>query len=393
MSVTRLRLLALLTLVVGGLTAVPIALAASATVAVARHAGDRSALTLSGARRRALSREHVSIGVTRPATHSGSNVSFPQTSGGWNFSTATGTLSYTGIARLRDGKRSAPLRRLSFTRTAKGKSSVTATSSTHRFTLFNLTGRARIQRQGSRETISGLTAHLTAQAARVLNADLRHKVVTKNENMGAFTITVTNTSGTGTSHNGASAASASPSSPGVQLVVTHALYDTLSQSGLAPTPFAPASGGLPAPAGTTTVPDADGTAITLPAASGSSATAGFNDGTLTGTIPLDGGIQLGSGTGSATLSNPELTLGTGTEGSSLSFSVNGGPQVKLFDIDTSDLEKSTTSNGDLSLSGLTATLSSQGASTINQLAGKQIVHPQETVGGLTVIVPSSSTGS
>jgi hypothetical protein len=176
-------------------------------------------------------------------------------------------------------------------------------------------------------------------------------------------------------------------------MVAHTLEQTLSQNGLAPVPILPASGGLPAPAGTTTVPGADGTSLTLPAAIGAGASASFNAGTLTGTVPLTGGIQLGRGTGSVSLTNPVLTLGTGTEGSALSFSVNGGPEVKLFDIDTSALEKSALGNGGISLTGLTATLSKEAASTINKLAGKQIVKPAQSVGGLTVIVPAPPTTS
>jgi hypothetical protein len=384
------RLLTSLGVAALALTLVPAALAASASVAVGKHSGDRSALTLSNARKRALSREHVVLQVSRPASRPGSHIYFPQASGKWNFTAATGTLTYSGTVRLRDGKRSFSLNRFTFTRTAKA-SSVTASSGKHRFTLFTLTGRVRVAKKGTSETINGLTAHLTARGAQLLNAALRRKVATKKEGMGSFVVTVTNTTGTGTSQSGSPAHPTANANPGVQLQFAHAIDATLSQNGLGPVAIAPASGGLPGPVGSTTLPGADGTSLTLPAAAGSSGSASFNDGTLTGTIPLTGGIQLGSGTGSVALTNPVLTLGTGTEGSSLGFSVNGGPEVKLFDIDTSTLEQSATSNGGISLSGLTASLSQQGALTINQLAGKNIVKPSETVGGLTVIVPSSTS--
>jgi hypothetical protein len=392
MHVTKLdsKFVAVAAGLVVGLVAPAPALAASATVAVGSHSGDRSALTLSNARRRALSKQHVRIQVTRPASHPGSHLYFPQAAGRWNFANATGTLNYSGTVRLRDGKRSFVLSGLSFTRGSKGKSSVGAKSGRRKLTLFTLTGRARIHKKGISETINGLSAHLTAQAARLLNAALRHKVGAKNENLGSFVVTVSNVTRAGSNGLGGLPGSSASPTPGVQLSMAHALEQTLSQNGLAPVPIAPASGGLPAPAGTKTIPGADGTSLTLPAAAGASASGSFNDGTLTGTIPLAGGLQLGQGTGSLSLTNPVLTLGTGSEGSSLSFSVNGGPGVKLFDIDTSALEGSATSNGGLSLRGLTATLSSQGASTINQLAGKQIVQPKETVGGLTVVVPTSS---
>jgi hypothetical protein len=390
----RLQLLISLGLAVVGLTA-PTALAASATVAVGKHSGDRSALTLSSARRRAFSQRHVSIQVTRPATRPGSHIYFPQASGRWNFATAAGSLTYSGSVRMRDGQRSFSLNRFIFTRGPKGKSWVTAVSGKRKFTVFALTGRARVVKHGAQETINGLGAHLTAQAARLLNAALRQAVASRNESMGSFVVTVTDTAGTARSGSPArpTGSSGAAETPGVQVEFAHAIDATLSQNGLAPVAIAPASGGLPGPAGSTTIPDADGSSITLPAATGSDASTSFNDGTLTGTIPLTGGIQLGQGTGSVSLTNPVLTLGTGTEGSSLSFSVNGGPEAKLFDIDTSTLEQSTTSNGELSLTGLTATLSSQGAESINRLAGKTIVRPAQTVGNLTVIVPSSSTTS
>lgn len=386
----KLRIFVFLSLATLGLATAP-ALAANGSVRVGKYSGDRSALTFSRSRMSALSRGHVLIKVTRPATHPGSRLYFPQASGTWNFGSATGSLAYSGSARLQSSRRSFPLTKLVFTRTAKGKGSVTAASGKRKFNLFTLTGRARVQKQGNRETITGLSAHLTKRAAQLLNAGLHRRVVTTNENMGSFVVTVTNTTKGALGTLGAPAYPAA--TPGARLQVSHVIDDALTQNGLAPLPIAPASGGLPAPVGTTTIPGADGTSLTLPAATGSSATASFNDGTLTGSIPLSGGIQLGTGTGSVSLTNPVLTLGTGTEGSGLSFSVNGGPEVKLLDIDTSALEQSATSNGDLSLSGLTAALSSQGAATINQLAGKQIVAPSQTVGGLTVIVPSPSSSS
>jgi hypothetical protein len=40
------------------------------------------------------------------------------------------------------------------------------------------------------------------------------------------------------------------------------------------------------------------------------------------------------------------------------------------------------------LTGLIATVSRQGAATLNALAGKDIVTPAEAAGGLTVITPA-----
>ena len=154
----------------------------------------------------------------------------------------------------------------------------------------------------------------------------------------------------------------------------------------------PASNGLPAPLGTTTIPGVDGSSVSLPL-NGSTAGGSFDQGTLTGTIPLSGGLQLDNGAVSASLTNPELTLGTGTEGSGLSFSLNGGPELKLFDIDTSQLEQAATPNGGLDLSGLLATLSSEGASTLNTILGQNVFTTGQPVGGISVVLPAAASGS
>jgi hypothetical protein len=150
--------------------------------------------------------------------------------------------------------------------------------------------------------------------------------------------------------------------------------------------------GLPAPLGTTTIPGADGSSVTLPL-NGSTAGGSFDQGTLTGTIPLSGGLQLDNGNLSVSVTNPELTLGTGTEGSSLSFDMNGGPEVKLFDIDTSQLEQAATPDGTLDLNGLLATLSSEGASSLNTMLGANAFTTGEPVGGVSVILPAAAAGS
>lgn len=360
------------------------ATAASASVKVGKHSGDHATLSLSGARKKALKREHVSVQVVRPA----SKYQFPQASGSWNFSKSSGTLNYSGAFRFHDGKRSVSITKLSFVRTAKGKDSVTGYIAGHKVTLFTLSGRAKIKKQGTRVTISGMTANLTKQAAQRINKALHHKVATNNEQIGTFSTTLTNTTKAG-SKKGTTGGKVSPE---VALSFNKAVSQLLNSSGVSTNPLAPATSGVTGALSSTTLPG-DGTSVTLPATgsgSGSGGTVTDSGGTVTGTIPLSGGIQLGSGDGSVTLTNGELTLGTGTDGSSLSFSVNGGPDVKLFDIDTSKLVTSAVGNGELSLSGLTAELSQEGSDTINQLAGKNVVQPEEVVGGLSVIVPASS---
>jgi hypothetical protein len=378
MSARTLRPAVPLSLAALGLAIVPAAHAATPSVTVRAHSGDRSTLILSNARKRALTHQHVRTQIMRPALHPGGKNYFPQASGKWNFGTATGSLVYSGAIRFSDGKRSVTLTNFDFTRTVKDKSAVTARVGKRTFSLFTLTGRPHVKNQGTRQTLTGFTAHLTTPGAQRLDAILHHRVVTKNETAGSFTVTVTNTSRALSSPKpGGTGGPVASHARGVKLTVAPGLKQALVAAGL---PVGPA---LPA-----TVPGADGSAIVLPAVAGSGAAGGFDAGTLTGSIPLTGGIQLGRGTGALNLTNPDLTLGTGTGNSGLSFAVDGGPEVKVFDIDTSQLEQSTTADGDLSLTGLTATLSSQGASTLNMLAGRTIVTPEEVVGGLTVIVPA-----
>ncbi len=61
--------------------------------------------------------------------------------------------------------------------------------------------------------------------------------------------------------------------------------------------------------------------------------------------------------------------------------------IKLFDIDTNQLLQSATPNGGLDLQGLLATLSSEGAASLNQLLGTDAFTTGQPIGGLTVILP------
>jgi hypothetical protein len=89
-----------------------------------------------------------------------------------------------------------------------------------------------------------------------------------------------------------------------------------------------------------------------------------------------------------------LQIGTGVDGSSgLYLSINGGPEVKAFDIDTNKLLAAALPNGALDLNGLGIELSNELAGTINNLAGQQIVAPGQAAGLLSLIVPSSAMGS
>lgn len=386
------RLLLALFMLMLPLGATAVAMATSGT---SSQAANKATLTLSVKAKRALARQHVSLRALRPATRQKSSYALPASSGKWNFVTATGTLNLKGVLAIAVGKRSVKINSVTFTRPAKGAGTLTVKLAGHKVKLFTVTGRARVKRSATTETISGLTAKLTKPGAARLDSALRRRAFSKGQSLGSFTVTVSTSpitgaasgapGASGTAGAGAPVTGASSTGAGVQFLP--AFRSLLDSAGLSAIPLLPGSNGLPAPLGTTTIPGVDGSSVTLPL-NGSSATGSFANGTLTGTIPLSGGLQLGNGTISASLTNPQLTLGTGTEGSSLSFSLNGGPELKLFDIDTSQLQQAALPNGQLDLTGLLASLSSEGAASLNTVLGQNVFTTGQPVGGITLIVPT-----
>jgi hypothetical protein len=342
-------------------------------------------LTLSVKAKRALARQHVALRALRPATRRNSSYALPESSGSWNFVTATGTLNFKGVLAIGLGKRSLKINSVTFTRPAKGNGALTVRLAGRKVQLFTIAGRARVTRYATSETLAGMTAKLTRPGATRIDQALGQNAFSGGQALGSFAVSISTSPIAGSASGGPAVTGASSSGAGVQFAP--AFRSLLNSAGLSASPLVPASNGLPAPIGTTTIPGADGTSVTLPL-SGSSATLGFSNGTLTGTVPLGGGLQLDNGALSASLTNPQLTLGTGAEGSSLSFQVNGGPEVKLFSLDTSQLVQSAMPNGTIDLSGLLATLSSEGAATLNRATGQNLFTTAQPVGGVTLIVPT-----
>lgn len=373
---------------------VSIGIAAVATAAGSSStSGSSATLTLSVKAKRSLARQHVTVRALRPATRRKSSYALPASSGKWNFTKATGTLNLKGVLAIAVRKRSVKMNSVTFTRPAKGAGALTVKVARHKVKLFTITGRARVKRSSTSETISGLTAKLTQTGAARLNRALHTHALRKGQSFGSFTVKVSNSPVSGTA--GATGSGAAPvtgaSSTGAGVAFAPAFRSLLDSAGLGAVPLVPGSNGLPAPLGTTPIPGLDGTGVTLPL-NGSTGGASFANGVLTGTIPLSGGLQLGSGALSVSLTNPQVTLGTGTEGSSLSFQVNGGPEVKLFSLDTSKLVQSALPNGTLDLQGLLATLSSEGAASLNTALGKNLFTTAQPVGGVTLIVPKPPSG-
>ncbi len=389
MSSKRLKysLLAVILMVPLSIGGAAVATAAAGSAAKPTNA---ATLTLSVKAKKSLARQHVTVRALRPATRKKSSYALPASSGKWNFAKATGTLNLKGVLSVAAGKRKVKINTVTFNRPAKGNGQLTVKLAGKKVKLFTITGKAKVKRSATSETISGLTAKLTKPGATKLNKALRRNLFKKNQSLGSFTVTISNSPIAGpTAGTPGAPGVTGASSTGVGVSLAPAFRSLLDSAGLAAIPLLPGSNGLPAPLGTTTIPGADGTSVTLPL-DGSTASAGFDNGTLTGTLPLSGGLQLGNGAVSVSLTNPQLTLGTGTEGSSLSFQLNGGPDIKLLDLDTTKLLQSALPNGTLDLQGLLATLSSEGAASLNQVLGKNLFTTGQPVGGVSVIVPSSA---
>ncbi|MFZ1992628.1 MAG: hypothetical protein WAU75_00855 [Solirubrobacteraceae bacterium] len=394
------RLAVALALAAVGLSCVSSAVAATPTVTLKSSKGDQATITLNRQTKRALQKNHISLKTNQPAKRKGDNATFPEKSGKWNFANTSGNVTYNGVTRFVRGKRALTLTKLSFTRTVKGKKStatLTAFFGRKKVTLLSLTGKIKVTIKGTKETVSGFTATLSKKAASLLNSRLKHKAFKANQKIGAFSLTLTThaTLVTNPLPPGAPGTPATPAAtgtPGVSFAFSPAFANLLGDSGLSVTPLAPAANGVLGGLSGITLPLGNGSTVTVPGVGGVPAgSASFDNGTLTASVPLAGGLTLGKGDGSVSLTNPVLTIGTGTDGSSgLSFSVNGGPAVKMFDVDTTALQAAALPNGTLDLNGLTTTLSAQGAATINQLAGKQIVQPGQATGLLSAILPSSA---
>jgi hypothetical protein len=357
-------------------------------VAVTAHAGDKATLTLTKATNRALKKAHVTIQALKPSTHKKSTITLPTKSGKWNFTAANGTLNLKGALRVKRGKRTQKLGTLVFSRGAKGGGQLTVKVRGKKVTLFDMARKGvKAKTKGNRQTVSKFNATLTKKGAALLNKALKHKVFRAKQKIGTFQVTVSSVKAPVKPKPGAPGAA--PSS-GVGISFARALQ---SVPGLSVTPLGSASGTLPAPLGTTPLPVVDGTAVTLPLPTGGDGSLSFANGTLTGTVPLSGGIQLDNGAASVSLTNPVLTLGTGTDGSSLSVSLDGGPEVKLLSLDTSKLVQSATPDGGLSLQGLTGELSSEGAASLNQLLGTNAFTTGQPIAGLSVILPQAPSSS
>ena len=239
--------------------------AASTNTAVTSQSGDGATLTLSAKAKRSFSGQHVSLTAQRPATRRKSTYALPDSSGKWNFAKATGTLNLKGVLHVVLGKRSVAMKSVTFTRPAKGNGQVSVKLAGHKVQLFTVTGKVKVKHSGATEILSGMTAKLTKAGATKLDKALSKSALSNGQSIGSFTVRVSTAPITGTSPGAPGATGVTPSSSsGVGLALTPDFVSLLNSAGLSGLPLVPASGGLPAPLGTTTIPGADGSSVTLP---------------------------------------------------------------------------------------------------------------------------------
>ena len=199
------------------------------------------------------------------------------------------------------------MKSVTFTRPAKGNGQVTVKLAGHKVKLFTVTGKVKVKHSGATETLTGMTAKLTKPGATKLDKALAQERVERRpgdrfvHRQGEHRAD----HWSGLRRAGAPGATGvtPSSSSGVGIALTPDFRSLLDSAGLSTLPLVPASGGLPAPLGTTTIPGADGSSVSLPL-NGSTAGGSFDQGTLTGTIPLSGGLQLDNGAGVGVADQP-----------------------------------------------------------------------------------------
>ena len=135
----------------------------------AEVSGGATTLRLDAGTARALSGAGVRLSLVGPARSAGGGVRFPVTGGAADPRTLAGSVEHSGGLRLRAGGRSVTLR--DFRYTVGSRSSLSADVGGTRLPILTLgLGNARVRDAGALETrVSGVTARLTAGAARALN--------------------------------------------------------------------------------------------------------------------------------------------------------------------------------------------------------------------------------
>ena len=254
-------------LLVGALCSLALFAAGAAYAATSGGGSNSATLTLSAKAQKALANQHAALRAQRPATRKKSSYALPESSGKWNFVNATGTLNFKGVLALAVGKRTFKINSVTFTRPAKGNGQVTVKLAGKKVKLFTITGRPHVKQAATSETLTGMTAKLAKPGATRLNKELGGSAFKTNQNFGSFSVTVTTspiTVATSSSGSSGSPTVSGGSSTGVGVDFTPAFRSLLDTAGLSTVPLVPGSNGLPAPLGTTTIPGADGSSVTLP---------------------------------------------------------------------------------------------------------------------------------
>ena len=390
-----------LALVALGLWSVSSAMAATQTVTLKSTKGDQATITLNKQTKNAFKKNHIALKTNKPAKRKGNNANFPEKSGKWNFSNTSGNVAYNGVTRFVRGKQLGEADQAQLHAHGEGQE---VHRHPHRLLRQEEGHAAHPHRQGQgedeghKETVSGFTAKLSKKAASLLNTGLKHKTFKANQKIGSFSADAdqparrwspTPPAPGGTRERpGASA-------PGVALAFTPALRGRPGLQRAERHAARPRREHRPGRAERSHAAPRQrhrrhgpGRQAASPAAS-----AGFDDGTLTASVPLVGRRGLSNGDVSATLTDPVLRSGPALDGSSgLYFSLNGGPEIKAVRHRHRKLEAAALPNGTLDLNGLLIELSSELSGTINE-PRRPADRPAGAGSGCpSAIVPSSAAG-
>jgi hypothetical protein len=350
----QVALAAAVSLAGAGAIFVPQAIAAPTKV----KAG-RATLTITAKSKKALKRNHIKLTAGKPGSAKGRSYRLPVKGGSYDFRTNRGTVTQGGSLRLKRGRRSVTISAIKIT---LGKTSkVVAKVGGKRITLAVLSRqKQRVKSSGANRSVANIRVRVSAKAAKRLNAKLGRRAFTGRAQLASMTVLVRKP-GTG------AAGTQSPPASSAKLSMAPGVSQALDENGLAPSAL-PGSERLP-----------DGS-IDLPVTS-----AQIDPQTGSETVDLAGGLTLGSGSNAVTLDHPQIVLG----GSEQGFYANvNGVRVKLAELDKSGLSEAVQS-GAKQFSDLLATLTPEGAATLNQLGGVSLFVPGTPFGDLGVTLPSS----
>jgi hypothetical protein len=322
-----------LTLAVVGL-ALPLVAASSASAAVGLSGGSTQ-VSLNAGTAKALTSLGVSVTPTGRAKAKGTRVTFPITGGAIDPATAAGTIRHSGGLRFRGHGNAITLK--DYVVTVGQRVRLSARVGASRVTVLNLTGTPKVTRAGFNTNVSGLTAELTAAAAKALNTTFGVHAFRKGVKLGRVKV--------------ATKARATELLPAGQtgLTLDPGALQALTSLGIAPGVIGPAT--LTAATVTANFPITGGK-VMLNLSSG--------------VVRHSGGISLTKGATVVSLTDFDINLAPTPQ---LFATLNGGPtKVAIIDLDLTGVTPAVAGRT-VTLDGVTAKLTQGAADALNGAFG------------------------